>query len=93
MVLDHVSAKHRLYHCILCRTFLHCGFAKNVDKFWEDFDKAVHNLAPINKELLKKRDQIQKKIDEWHLSKKGAAFDKDQYFNFLKSILILSTSA
>ena len=58
----------------------------NVDKFWEDFDKAVHNLAPINKELLKKRDQIQKKIDEWHLSKKGAAFDKDQYFNFLKSI-------
>ena len=58
----------------------------NVDKFWEDFDKAVHNLAPINKELLEKRDQIQKKIDEWHLSKKGAAFDKDQYFNFLKSI-------
>ena len=58
----------------------------NVDKFWEDFDKAVHNLAPINKELLKKRDQIQKKIDEWHLSKKGAAFEKDQYFNFLKSI-------
>ena len=58
----------------------------NVDKFWEDFDKAVHNLAPINKELLKKRDQIQKKIDEWHLSKKGAAFDKDKYFNFLKSI-------
>ena len=21
----------------------------NVDKFWEDFDKAVQNLAPINK--------------------------------------------
>ena len=31
------------------------GTNLNVDKFWEDFDKAVHNLAPINKELLKKR--------------------------------------
>ena len=58
----------------------------NVDKFWEDFDKAVHNLAPINKELLKKRDQIQKKIDEWHLSNKSVDFDKKKYFNFLKSI-------
>jgi len=58
----------------------------NIDKFWNDFDKAVHNLTPINKELLEKRDKIQKKIDEWYLSKKGTTFDKDQYFNFLKSI-------
>ena len=25
-------------------------------------------------------------INEWHLSKKGVAFDKDEYFSFLKSI-------
>ena len=48
--------------------------------------KTVHDLAPINKKLLEKRDEIQKKIDEWHLSKKGAIFNKDEYFNFLKSI-------
>ena len=58
----------------------------NIDKFWSGFDKTVHNLAPINKKLLEKRDEIQKKIDEWHMSRKGAAFDKDEYFNFLKSI-------
>ena len=58
----------------------------NIDKFWNNFDKVVHNLAPINKKLLEKRDTIQKKIDQWHLSKKGVAFDKDEYFNFLKSI-------
>jgi len=58
----------------------------NVDNFWDGFAKTVNDLAPINKKLLEKRDQIQKKIDEWHLSNKGATFDKDKYLSFLKSI-------
>ena len=45
----------------------------NIDKFWSGFDKTVHNLAPINKKLLEKRDEIQKKIDEWHMSRKRAS--------------------
>lgn len=56
------------------------------NKFWEDFDEAVHKLQPINKKLLEKRDEIQKKIDEWHLSRKGSNLNKKEYFNFLKSI-------
>ena len=56
------------------------------DNFWSGFDKAVHELAPINKKLLQKRDEIQKKIDEWHLLNKGNSFDEKKYFNFLKSI-------
>tara|TARA_B100002052_G_scaffold251646_1_gene239848 strand:- start:8508 stop:10652 length:2145 start_codon:yes stop_codon:yes gene_type:complete len=62
------------------------GTSIDVDKFWEGFDKAVHSLAPVNLKLIKKRDEIQKKIDEWHLSKKGTEFNKEEYFNFLKSI-------
>ena len=60
----------------------------NIDKdlFWKGFDEAVHKLSPINRKLIKKRDDIQKKIDEWHLSKKESDFNKDEYFNFLKSI-------
>ena len=56
------------------------------EKFWKDFDNVVHKLALKNKELIQKRDNIQKKIDEWHLSKKGSSFDKNEYINFLISI-------
>ena len=62
------------------------GTDLDINEFWKGFDDAVHNLTPINKKLLKKRDDIQKKIDEWHLQKKGSNFNKDEYFNFLKSI-------
>ena len=30
------------------------------EKFWRGLDKSVHELAPKNKELLKKRDELQK---------------------------------
>ena len=56
------------------------------DKFWKDFDEAVHTLTPVNKKLLQNRNDIQKRIDEWHLQKKGTNFNRDEYFNFLKSI-------
>ena len=35
----------------------------NPEKFWQGFDKAVHELAPENKKLLASREQLQKKID------------------------------
>ena len=31
------------------------------EDFWENFGKVVHELAPINKSLIKKRETIQKK--------------------------------
>ncbi|MEK9639071.1 MAG: malate synthase G, partial [Pelagibacteraceae bacterium] len=58
----------------------------NIENFWKEFDEAVHELAPINKQLLGKRDSIQKQIDEWHLSNKGKEINKEEYFKFLKSI-------
>ena len=33
------------------------------DKFWDGFEKTVHELAPINKRLIEKRETIQKEID------------------------------
>ena len=58
----------------------------NSKKFWESFSEVVNKLAPKNKSLIQKRTEIQKKIDEWHISKKESIFDKKEYINFLKSI-------
>ena len=58
--------------------------------FWDNFDKAVHELAPINLELIKKREALQRKIDEWHLKKKGEDFDLNEYKKFLIEIGYLS---
>ena len=41
------------------------------EKFWEGFDKAVHDLAPKNKKLIQIRENLQKKIDDWHIEIKG----------------------
>ena len=53
-------------------------------KFWQDFQKIAEKYIPINENLLKKREELQTKIDEWHLSNKN--FDFDSYKSFLKDI-------
>nr|GIR52041.1 MAG: malate synthase G [Gammaproteobacteria bacterium] len=53
-------------------------------KFWQDFQKIAEKYIPINENLLKKREELQTKIDEWHLSNKD--FDFDSYKSFLKDI-------
>ena len=55
-------------------------------KFWSGFDKYVHELAPKNKELLKIRENLQKKIDDWHIKNKGNEINNEEYKNFLKEI-------
>ena len=56
------------------------------EQFWTSFGKIVHELAPINNKLIKKREDIQKKIDEWHVKNKGKELNKEEYLDFLKSI-------
>ena len=62
------------------------GIDINVDEFWKKFDTAVHELAPINRALIEKRETTQKKIDAWHLVNKGKDLNKEEYIKFLKSI-------
>ena len=56
------------------------------DEFWNNFERAVHELAPKNKDLIDKREIIQKKIDAWHIKNKDKDFNKEEYTEFLKSI-------
>jgi len=62
------------------------GTSVKSDDFWDKFEKISHELAPINKDLIKKREIIQKNIDEWHKNNKDKKFNKKEYINFLKSI-------
>jgi len=55
-------------------------------KFWEGFDKVVHELAPRNKELIQIREDLQKKIDAWHIKNKGNEINLEEYKKFLKEI-------
>jgi len=55
-------------------------------KFWEGFDKMVHELAPRNKELIQIREDFQKKIDNWHIKNNGNEINLQEYKKFLKKI-------
>ena len=56
------------------------------EKFWKGFDDAIHELAPINKKLIQIREDIQKKIDNWHINNKGNEIKLEEYKKFLKEI-------
>jgi len=56
------------------------------ENFWKGFDKIVHELAPINRQLIKTRDELQKKIDAWHIKNKGNEINLEEYKKFLKEI-------
>jgi malate synthase len=62
------------------------GTGVNAEDFWNKFDLAIHELSLVNKTLIKKRESIQKQIDEWHLANKNKELDKNEYIKFLKSI-------
>ena len=55
-------------------------------KFWKGFSELIKYLGPKNKELLNKRETLQNKIDNWHISNKGKSHDKESYINFLRKI-------
>ena len=62
------------------------GTGVEPDHFWTQLETILADLAPRNKALLAKRDQIQKTIDAWHLERKGAKIDLNEYKDFLKEI-------
>ncbi len=60
----------------------------NVDPetFWSELKNIIDDLAPKNRRLLEKRDEMQNKIDDWHKQNPGEASDIDTYKAFLEDI-------
>ncbi|MDA9736420.1 malate synthase G [Gammaproteobacteria bacterium] len=62
------------------------GIDVEADSFWSAFEKILQEFGGRNKALLDKRKEIQKQIDEWHISRKGEPHNQDEYIEFLKKI-------
>ncbi|WP_132391952.1 malate synthase G [Novosphingobium sp. PhB165] len=54
--------------------------------FWSGFAALVGQLAPRNRALLAKRDELQSLIDAWHMSRPGKPIDQGDYQAFLREI-------
>lgn len=56
------------------------------EHFWSELETLFCELAPENRQLLTKRDELQAKIDAWHQASQGKTTDKAAYKKFLKEI-------
>ncbi|MEO0380691.1 MAG: malate synthase G [Pseudomonadota bacterium] len=54
--------------------------------FWKGFSALVHDLGPKNRALLQDREEMQAKIDAWHIGHRASPHDADAYTAFLKEI-------
>lgn len=62
------------------------GTGVAVDTFWRGLSQLVHELGPENRALLAKREDLQGRIDGWHIEHRGQSHDADAYSAFLREI-------
>ena len=62
------------------------GLTVSASQFWDGLSELAHELGPKNRDLLAQRANIQGKIDEWHIARRGQAHDAEAYQDFLKEI-------
>src|SRR5690606_13378974 len=62
------------------------GTGVDATAFWKGVDTLIHDLAPKNRALLSKRDELQAKIDAWHQQRAGQPHDAAAYKAFLQEI-------
>ena len=54
--------------------------------FWTALEEMLVELQPRAEALLKRRDDLQAQIDQWHVDRRGQAHDHEAYVNFLHDI-------
>ena len=62
------------------------GTGVSDDEFWRGFSAIVRDLTPRNRALLARRDELQEKVDAWHLARRGQRHDAAAYKDFLRQI-------
>jgi malate synthase len=54
--------------------------------FWAGFSELLHGFAGRNRALLEMREELQRRIDQWHIARRGQPHDPDAYQAFLEEI-------
>ncbi len=62
------------------------GTGISPDHFWSGFAELVEKMTPRNRALLQTREDLQARIDEWHVKRRGIAHDRTEYEAFLQEI-------
>ena len=62
------------------------GTGIEADRFWAGLSDLLHGFGPRNAALLKTRDDLQARLDAWHLEHRGRPHDADAYRAFLTEI-------
>lgn len=62
------------------------GTSVSPGNFWEGFSRLVTTLGPKNQGLMKKRDEMQEKLDRFYASKKGTELSEHEHRQFLQSV-------
>lgn len=62
------------------------GTGLTPEHFWREFESMLVELAPVNRQLLARRDELQAQIDAWHRERRGQSLDAGQYRTFLEEI-------
>ena len=83
-IINNLSVSESLFNFVNNKLLTETKIKK--ENFWKGFSNVVHQLAPKNKELLEKREKLQKKIDAWHKDKKRKKINIKKYIKFLKKI-------
>jgi len=64
IVIDKLQVSPELYHFIEQDVLPLTAMTSEL--FWTSFSSIIHDLSPVNKQLLEKRDRLQAQIDHWH---------------------------
>ena len=62
------------------------GLSVTANQFWTGLAEITHELGPKNRALLADREEIQAKIDRWHIGNRGREHDPAKYQGFLRDI-------
>lgn len=62
------------------------GSGVDRDAFWSGFSQLVHEFGPQNRALLETRQEIQDKIDAYHVARRGQSHNHEEYKAFLSEI-------